>query len=304
MARAQSFTAAAEQYENEFETAFAIFLDKGDRSALVDYLLSRSNLPGPRANLELLHRFCDSVERRCDGHRDKLWELCVSFLSIPKDKAFTGSPMEFIPMCGAVGMGAIGASDGAGDDAYFDRSMERLKTTAGDPRWRVRESVAFALQKILSGSRQRALSTLSSWVEPEQWLQMRAVAAGIAEPPLLKDPVLCRHALRLHRTIIDYIVDYLRAIQPLTLSAVMKSEPFRKLVQALEYSVSVVVAASPDEGFAFLRQLADAAARPPKDPGEEKAASILRKIVKINLKKARLSKTYPSRVDELMKLID
>lgn len=304
MARTQSLTAAEEHYENDYESAFAAFLEKGDRSALVDYLLSRSNLPGPRANLELLHRFSDSVERQCDGHRDELWSLCVSFLSIPKDKAFTGSPMEFIPMCGTVGMGAICASDGSGDDAYFDQSMARLKAIAGDPRWRVREAVAIALQKVLSGPHKRAVRTLSEWIEPEQWLQMRAVAAGIAEPPLLQDAVLCRHALRFHRSIIDYVVDYLRANRLPTLSAVMKSEAFRKLVQALEYSLSVVVAAAPEEGFPFLRDLARTASRHSEDPGEQKAAAVLRKIVKVNLQKARLAKPFPSRVDELMRLID
>jgi len=304
MTRAWSTTAKPEGQGNSYDSAFALFLDKGDRSALVDYLLSRSNLPGPHANLELLHRFSDSVEQQCNGHCDELWDLCVSFVSIPQDKAFTGSSMEFIPMCGTVGFGAIGVSNDSARNPYFERSMERLKAIAGDPRWRVRESVAIALQKVLERSRKRAVRTLSEWIEPEQWLQMRAVAAGIAEPPLLKDPMLCHHALALHQEIVGHVVKYLDATQAPTVTEVMRAEPFRKLVQALQYSLSVVVAASPEEGFVFLKELTKNASSRNGNPGSAKTASVLRKILKGNLKKNRLVRPFPKRVDELMELLD
>ncbi|HUX21580.1 MAG TPA: hypothetical protein VMW69_10105 [Spirochaetia bacterium] len=304
MARATTSGAPREDIGISFEAAFGIFLDDGDRSALVDYLLSRSNLPGPRANLELLRRFSDTVAKECGTHQTELWDLCVSFVSIPQDKAFTGSPMEFIPMCGTVGFGAIGTCNAPRKNSYFAESMSRLKLIAGDPRWRVRESVAFALQRILESSKAMGVRTLSDWIGPGQWLQMRAVAAGIAETPLLKDPVLGKHALELHREILGHVVTFLEETHPVTLTEVMRSEPFRKLVQALEYSVSVVVAAYPEEGFPFLRDLATMAATRENEPELGKAASIVRKIVKGNLKKARLSKAYPTRVDELMRFLD
>lgn len=303
MTRASNLAVAHDNGEVPFEEAFAIFLTSGDRSALVDHLLSRSNLPGPRANLELLNRFSDSVERECVTHHEELWDLCLSFVSLPKDKAFTGSSMEFIPMCGTVGFGALGLCDGAPLDPFFEKSMEMLKAIAGDPRWRVRESVAMALQKIIESSKAHAVRTLSGWIEPGNWLQMRAVAAGIAEPPLLSDPELGRHALELHREIVRHIVSFLEETHAATLSEVMRSEPFKKLVQALEYSVSVVVAARPEEGFPFLHELAEIVATRRNDPDRAKAALVVRKIVKGNLKKARLVRAYPNKVDELMRAL-
>lgn len=304
MPLAQSPVAGSRGFENTFETAFSIFLEHGDRSALVDYLLARSNLPGPRANLELLQRFAERVGRNVDSHAGELWGLCISFVNIPHDKSIAGGPMEFIPMCGTVGIGALAASSGSTQHEYFDESMARLRAIADDPRWRVRESVAIALQKLLASSKEKTVQRLTTWVEPERWLRMRAVVAGIAEPPLLRDTALCRQALALHRTVITYVVDHLRRSNSTTVSEVMKSEPFRKLIQALEYSLSVVVAADPDEGFPFLSELAEIAMNRHHDPGLATAASVARKIIKGNLKKKRLSRPYPRRVEELMRTLE
>jgi hypothetical protein len=304
MARASRPPSGQGSPEISFDKAFSIFLEVGDRSALVDYLLSRSNLPGPRANRELLRRFAYSVEQRRNDRHSELWDLCVSFVDIPKDKAFTGSPMEFIPMCGTVGFGVLGMCNGSNDNPYFHQSMDTLKLIAGDPRWRVRGAVAIALQKILGSSTTKAVRTLSEWVEPGKWLQMRAVVTAIAEPPLLADPALGRHALALHRGIVGHVVEFIRETHPATLTEVMRSEPFRKLVQALEYSVSVVVAAYPDEGFLFLQELAKMAVNRGSGPEPANAASVVRKIVKENLKKNRLTRAYPQQVDELIRFLD
>ena len=68
--------------------------------------------------------------------------------------------------------------------------------------------------------------------------------------------------------------------------------------------MSVVVAAYPDEGFVFLRDLAAIVADHSVKRDHAKAAAIVRKIVRGNLKKNRLMRAFPAQVDELMKLLD
>lgn len=302
MASASSRAASSNDRDRPLEAAFGTYLDRGDRSALVDHLLARSNLPGPRANLELLQRFRDDVERYCIDHRGALWELCWSFLEVPRDTAVTGSPIEFIAMCGAVGFGAIGASDATTERTHFSETMRVLKSVAGDPRWRVREAVAMALQRILESSGGRAVEVLASWIEPRKWLQMRAVAAAVAERPLLDNPFLCARSLELHRQIIREILQFLAEARPASLSQAMRLEAFHKLVQALEYSISVVVAADPDRGFPFLRELALRSRNGTPPPGV--ANAVLRRIVKGNLKKKRLLRADATTVAELTRILE
>jgi hypothetical protein len=71
-----------------------------------------------------------------------------------------------------------------------------------------------------------------------------------------------------------------------------KSEAFKILRQALGYTLSVVVHAAPKEGFEFMAQLIDS-----------QDADVLW-VVKQNLKKSRLVKNFPQKVESIKKLLD
>jgi hypothetical protein len=159
--------------------------------------------------------------------------------------------------------------------------MSRLKELASDPRWRTREGVAMAIQNMIEKQPQKTLREIEGWVENSNWLAMRAVAAGVAEPALLKDEQTVKSAFGLHKKIIAKII----AVQE------RKSAEFKTLKQGLGYSLSVVTYAIPREGFEYMRQLID-----------KQDAGVLW-IVKENLKKNRLIKNFPEEVASIKELL-
>jgi hypothetical protein len=241
---------------------------RGDEpGALVRYLSSNSNLPGPRANLELLEDFSSELRSVCKAGPSKFWRLSVQL---------TDATDEFVAMCGVRGVGQVGGCS----DSYFARAMTRLQSTASDSRWRVREAVAMSVQGLIT-DRPETVGKLGDWVETGDWFVMRAAAAGIAEPRLLRNVEVAGAALALHR----------RILERLMASRDRKSEGLESLRKCLAYSLSVVVAATPDEGFPFLRDLM-----------VTKDADV-RRICRQNLKKNRLRSKFPLEVVRLEKLL-
>jgi len=102
------------------------------------YLAEHSGLPGPRANLELAQAVADAA-------------------SAAQIAEFIAAEDEFIALCGAIGLGRVLA---AGDDPQVEAELRML---AADPRWRVREGVAMALQRVGDADRERL------WLLAERW---------------------------------------------------------------------------------------------------------------------------------------
>jgi hypothetical protein len=108
----------------------------------------------------------------------------------------------------------------------------------------------------------------------------RAVLAALAHPPILADRGAARFALGVTRGMLD---DFAAIPAP-----ERRSEGVRVLRKALEYAPSVVVAAIPEEGFAWLREVARLADRD--------APAILR----ANLQKKRLADRFQTLVSEVL----
>jgi dethiobiotin synthetase len=96
---------------------------------------------------------------------------------------------------------------------------------------------------------------------------------------LLSDKKLAQKALSLHKLILNHINE----------SVNRKTEDFKTLRKGLGYSLSVVVQAIPEAGFKFLDELI---------LNED---NDIRWILKENLKKNRLTKNYPKKVQILSK---
>jgi hypothetical protein len=110
---------------------------------------------------------------------------------------------------------------------------------------------------------------------------MRAVAAGIAEPALLRNKETARLALDLHKKVFAQILA----------TKERKSNEFKILKQGLGYTLSVVICAIPKEGFEYLHYLIDS------------QDSDILWIVRENLKKNRLIKNFPDKVFSTKKLL-
>lgn len=186
----------------------------------VPYLLKESGLPGPRGNIEL----AKAVAAEGDE------PLFRSYLEYTPEKAPVNSPYEFLAFCGILGMGRLMA-DGKAD------TMEVLRAYASDPRWRMREGVAMALQMLGMKDMEGLVREMRKWSKGNV-LERRAAAAALCEPALLKEP--------------DIVVEVLEILDDITLgitfTADRSSEEFKALRKGMGYCWSVAVAADPEEG--------------------------------------------------------
>ena len=260
-----------ESYRQELVPLFDEFLQSGDAQVAGDYLAAHSNLPGPRGNLELAAAWADALMDYPPAARERLWALCAEMAALSAEQAPTGDPREFIAFCGALGLGALGAAW----PELAGQALTALHRLADDSRWRMREGVAMALQRLLARRSPETWAALEDWAGGAGPLPMRAAAAAVAEPPLLRSEAAARRALELHRAIFERLAGL----------PARRSEAFKALRQGLGYTLSVVVAALPAEGFAYMQELAASG-----DPD-------VRWIVRENLKKNRLVRRYPTEVE-------
>ena len=112
-----------------------------------DYLRAESNLPGPRGNLELAHAAADLEDRERIQH----------FLAFDPVRAPVNSPDEFLAFCGVEGLGRL-IAEGQTD------LWPTLRACASDPRWRIREGVAMALQRVGQVNMDLLLDKMETWV--------------------------------------------------------------------------------------------------------------------------------------------
>lgn len=222
------------------------------------YLLAHSGLPGPRGNLELAH----AVALEGNAGQFHRWS-CLT-----PDAAPENTPEVFLAFCGVLGLGRLLALRETGGAASDPAIIRRLRTLASDPRWRIREAVATALQLWGDADMPALIAEMTAWAAGN-WTEQRAAAAALCEPRLLADPGCASAVLQL----LDHITSGLAAAP----AAGRKSEPFRILRQALGYCWSVAVAACPGTGLPVLRHWL---AHPDVD---------VRWVMRKNLRKKRLA---------------
>ena len=228
----------------------------GPISDKVAFLRRHSGLPGPRGDLELVQAAADV------GREPEFREWIASGSGDePTD--------EFLVVCGVVGLGRLVAEGRMG-------LAEELRAHASDRRWRVREGVAMALQRVGDADVSRLFEIVASWVDDRPYVQ-RAAVAGVAEPRLLKTGAAASAAVE--------IVD--RVTASFETAGDRLSDESRTLRQALGYCWSVVVAADPEHG------------KPRMEYWARSSDADVRWVVKENLKKARLLRLDPGWVETL-----
>ncbi|UCE22804.1 MAG: hypothetical protein JSV46_11520 [Candidatus Aminicenantes bacterium] len=259
-----------EKYKEELDSIIKRIIESGERRELYAYLIDNSHLPGPRANLELSGAFADLVEQHAREDPGSIWGWLNAMMAFYPEEAPVNDPKEFLPFCGVKGMAALTSAC----PYFLKAALGKLKALSEDKRWRIREAVAQGIQKLLVKERAYTLKALHSWVSTDNWLIMRAVAAGVAEPTLLKQPQITKASFELHRKILSAILDHEER----------HTEAFRILRKTLGYTLSVIIESDPVQGFSYLRKLA------------KSGDSDLRWIVNENLKKNRLLKNFPDEV--------
>ncbi len=204
------------------------------------FLKKNSGLPGPRANLELVAAVVEEADA------DRLWH-------------FSASKDEFLALCGTAGLGRIALLEP-------DTVIKRLHELASDPRWRVREGVGIALQRIGREDMPGLLAVMKEWAGDEPFVQ-RAVVAGLCEPAILKRNEDVVAVLE----ILDTITRSLAAAED------RGNDGFDALRKALGYGWSVAAAAAPQNAVPYMQKWMASA---DKD---------VRWVIKTNLGKARMA---------------
>ena len=213
-----------------------------------DFLLKESGLPGRRANIELAQAFAEEGDQI----------LIERYLTFKPDVAPTNSPEEFLPFCGVLGLGRLLAE---GDLSW----LPTLRQNASDPRWRIREAVAMALQRFGKVDFGLLIREMEDWSKGSP-LEQRAAAAGLCEPELLSGK--------------RQILQVLQVLDQITVSIKGESErtsdEFKALGKGMGYCWSVAVVAYPEIGKLIMEKWLDTDDRD------------IRWMMKENLKKKRL----------------
>jgi hypothetical protein len=214
------------------------------------FLLAESGLPGRRANLELARAVADEGDK----------ELFERFLSFDAGTAPTNSPHEFLAFCGVLGLGRL-LSQGNRD------VLATLRHHASDPRWRIREAVAMALQRWGQVDMEGLLQEMEQWAQGGL-LEQRAAVAALCEPDQLR---VERQGERVFQ-ILDTVTASLEQVEG------RRSEEFRVLRKGLGYCWSVAAVAFPEMGKKRMERWFAS------DDGD------VRWVMKENLKKKRLAR--------------
>jgi hypothetical protein len=175
-----------------------------------------------------------------------------------------------LAVCGVVGLGRLVSE---GEIKY----LAILRDLANDPRWRVREGVAMALQRIGLADMDFLLEEMQAW-SAGSWLEKRATAAAICEPVLLKSE---DHAFKTLQ-----LLD--RMTGAILLEPNRRSEEFKVFRKGMAYCWSVAVVSIPKQGKQMMEKWISSA-----DPD-------ILWIMKENLKKNRLIRMDPDWVNSTL----
>jgi hypothetical protein len=215
-----------------------------------EFLLGQSGLPGPRGNLELAQAVAEEGDE----------SLFARYREYSPERAPTNTPQEFLAFCGVLGLWKRLV---AGDR----QAWEELRGFAADPRWRVREAVAMALQHYGDADREGLARQMQAWAKGDPYEQRAAIAA-LCEPRLLDEAGFVLKTLE--------ILDQITA--SLSSSTDRKNEATTALKKGLGYCWSVAVAALPEQG------------KPRMEAWFASTDPDVRWVMRENLKKARLER--------------
>jgi hypothetical protein len=217
----------------------------GNQRPLEFYLRENSRLPGARANLELANDVGYLLASAIPRCADNVHALLTYFIS-DRHRVVTGNtPEEFVLLCSIICYGTCAAVQAT----WRMEAFALLENFACSSYWRIRESVATAYQRLLVADASATICQLTCLATEGNYLQQRAAIASIAEPPLLHNADIVEAALRLQAIVLERV-----RLVPLP---ERRNEDFRVLRRTLGYTLSVVTAASPERGFALMRECAN-----------------------------------------------
>lgn len=249
----------------------------GNQRPLEFYLRDQSRLPGPRPNLELANDISNLLAVSVPRYPDNVRSLLNYFVNGDRKMVAGNTPSEFVMLCGIISYGSCTAVY----PSWLPETLSLLDHYACSPYGRIREGVELAFRSLLEADPQDIMTHLMELALQGDYLQQRVAIATVSEPVVLYTPDILAVALRMQRVVLERLH---RA------SADSKNEAFRLLRRTLGYTLSVITAAAPEEGFALMKECAVW-----NDPN-------ITWILRENLKKKRLAK-FTQHTEEVAKLL-
>ena len=194
-----------------------------DPEKLERFIMKNSNLPGPRANLELAFALSEVYEDI---------EVLTKWTEVDAGQADVNDPRSFLPFCAAVSLGKMYTK------TKNDKIIRILKKLASDDRWRIREAAAFGFQKIGEDDFAELQRIFSEWIAKSNNREKRAILVSLAHPKILD-----RNTTLFCFEILENVFENME-----------KEDDFDILKKGLEFTISVYAAANPEVGFPFLEK--------------------------------------------------
>lgn len=195
----------------------------GDSKELEKFVIENSNLPGPRANLELAFALSEVYDDM---------EVLVKWAEIDADRAGVNDPRSFLPFCAAVCLGSLYTK------TKDEKIVRILKKSASDDRWRIREAAAFGFQRIGENNLSELKGIFSEWIVKSNNREKRAMLVSLAHPKILD-----RNTSLFCFDILENIFENME-----------RDNDFDILKKGLEFTLSLYTAANPEYGFSFVEK--------------------------------------------------
>lgn len=246
--------------------------------ALKEFILSESSLPGRMGNLTLIKVVAENMTLNQVNPLD-WYPIFSEWLSITSDG---NDPYTDVLLTGLESLGAI--------YQFASEEMKKeidalLHQSLNDPRWRVREIVTESYKWIGTNAFTNLTTSFDILLlnEPTP-LEIRGILATIAHPNLLKTTEQLAYAQKIMSNAFDYFIHF---------DSTKFSMDDKKILQkGLAFAPSVIVSCSPNIGFDYFDELITL---------DNQAIT---RLIKENLKKKRLSQSFPDEVQKLLHKIE
>lgn len=198
------------------------------RAPLIDLLCRGSNLPGPRVNEVLAQAFASECASR-GREADELvrWLITLDADSAPGGGSGphgAGAELEFLPVCGVHAAGERAAADPKCRDAM----LALLHDAAEDLRFRVREAVPAALERVGARAGDDVAVAVAGWMDG--YFHAAAVLRAIVRRDWLPQIATPTHAIELYERAFELAVDAPRAAA--------RYPGFKSLLEALQETIA------------------------------------------------------------------
>ena len=242
-----------------------------------DYLLLNSNLPSPRANLELAKEFSIFFDNK--DIQEGFWDLLVNWIKIDESKLEDNSPLVYLIFLSLEAYGHI---------IVWLNKIERIKyfkiyeEKMNSKLWRVREACVIGLQDFWEKKYSDLIEYFNELYPKANRYERRAIFATLAHPQILIEKEVSDFALDITDKELVEISNFSKDT--------LKIDSTKTLMKSMEYVISVFTVFNPHRWFEIMEKYL------------EEWNPIVVKIIKKNLEKNRL-KRYEKEKEKLYRLI-